>query len=156
MGEIVEEIRAATQPHLIVCERTCGGEYENFITPEKTVPEQAMDVPWETCTTVGDKFSFHYTDDFKTGRELVHLLLDVVSKGGNLALNIDSEIARLLPAPAVRSLREMGAWLKLLVMEFMKLICVPRILRKSCSTRKNRIPCLLFMLTRMCLFCPKS
>lgn len=113
LGEIVEEIRATTQPHLIVCERTCGGEYENFITPEKTVPEQAMDVPWETCTTVGDKFSFHYTDDFKTGRELVHLLLDVVSKGGNLALNLAPQPDGLLPAPAVRSLREMGAWLKL-------------------------------------------
>ena len=35
LGEIVEEIRSTTQPHLIVCERTCGGEYENFITPEK-------------------------------------------------------------------------------------------------------------------------
>ncbi len=35
-----------------------------------------------------EKFSFHYTDTFKSGRELVHLLLDVVSKGGNLALNL--------------------------------------------------------------------
>ena len=51
LGEIVEEIRSTSQPHLIVSERTCGGEYENFITPEKTVPEDALSVPWETCTT---------------------------------------------------------------------------------------------------------
>ena len=113
LGEIVEELRASCQPQMIVCERTCGGEYENFITPEKTVPDTAWDVPWETCTTVGQKFSFHYTDTFKTGRELVHLLLDVVSKGGNLALNIAPQPDGLLPAPAVRSLREMGAWLRL-------------------------------------------
>ena len=112
LGEIVEEIRSSTQPHMIVCERTCGGEYENFITPEKTVPDTALEVPWETCTTVGQKFSFHYTDTFKSGKQLVHLLLDIVSKGGNLALNIAPQPDGLLPAPAVRSLREMGAWLK--------------------------------------------
>ena len=58
LGEIVEEIRSSSSPHLIVSDRTCGGEYENFITPEKTVPETALSVPWETCTTVGKKFSF--------------------------------------------------------------------------------------------------
>lgn len=111
LGEIVEELRAGPQPQMIVCERTCGGEYENFITPEKTVPDTALTVPWETCTTVGEKFSFHYTDHFKSGRELVHLLLDVVSKGGSLALNLAPQPDGDLPAPAVRSLREMGAWL---------------------------------------------
>ena len=113
LGEIVEELRAGPQPHLIVCERTCGGAYENFITPEKTVPDSALNVPWETCTTLGDKFSFHYTDNFKSGRQLVHLLLDVVSKGGNLALNLAPQPDGLLPAPGVRSLRDLGAWLKI-------------------------------------------
>ena len=113
LGEIVEEIRSTSQPHLIVSERTCGGEYENFITPEKTVPEDALSVPWETCTTVGKKFSFHYTDTFKSGHQLVLLLLDVVSKGGNLALNIAPQPDGELPAPAVRSLRDLGAWLKI-------------------------------------------
>ena len=113
LGEIVEEIRSCAQPHLIVSERTCGGEYENYITPEKTVPDEALTVPWETCTTLGKKFSFHYTDTFKSGRELVLLLLDVVSKGGNLALNIAPQPDGALPAPAVRSLRDLGAWLKI-------------------------------------------
>lgn len=113
LGEIVEEIRSTSQPHLIVSERTCGGEYENFITPEKTTPDQALSVPWETCTTVGQKFSFHYTDTFKSGRQLVLLLLDVVSKGGNLALNIAPQPDGVLPAPAVRSFRDLGAWLKI-------------------------------------------
>lgn len=113
LGEIVRELRSTAQPHLIVCERTCGGEYENFITPETTVPPEALHVPWETCVPLGDYFSFHYTDHFKTGRELVLLLLDVVSKGGNLALNLTPQPDGLLPAPAVRSMRELGAWLRI-------------------------------------------
>lgn len=112
LGEIVDEIRSTTQPHMIVCERTCGGEYENFITPEKTVPDEALNVPWETCTTIGEAFSFHYDDEFKSGKELTHLLLDIVSKGGNLALNIAPQPDGELPKKAVRSLKDLGAWLK--------------------------------------------
>lgn len=113
LGEVVEELRNSLQPHLIVSERTCGGEYENFITPEKTVPDHALTVPWETCATVGKKFSFHYTDTFKSGHQLTLLLLDVISKGGNLALNIAPQPDGALPAPAVRSLRDLGAWIKI-------------------------------------------
>ena len=36
LGEIVEKLRKGPQPHLIVCDRTVGGEYENIVTPEKT------------------------------------------------------------------------------------------------------------------------
>ncbi len=113
LGEIVKKIRDTTQPHLIVCERTAGGEFENIVTPEKQVPEQPMFIPWETCTTIGRGFSFHYTDEFKSGRELVSLLLDVVCRGGNLALNIAPQPDGELPAPAVTSMRELGRWLNI-------------------------------------------
>lgn len=113
LGEIVEKLRTTTQPHLIACDRCVGGEYENIVTPEKTVPESPLFIPWETCTTIGEKFSFHYTDKFKKGRELVHLLLDVVSKGGNLALNIAPQPDGELPKPAIASIKELGAWLKI-------------------------------------------
>lgn len=108
LGEIVEKLRKGPQPHLIVCDRTVGGIYENIVTPEKQVPEEPLFIPWETCTTVGEKFSFHYTDTFKSGRELVHLLLDVVSKGGNLALNLAPQPDGELPGRAVASLRDMA------------------------------------------------
>lgn len=113
LDEIVKKLRKTTQPDLIVCDRCCGGEYENIVTPEKTVPETPLSVPWETCTTVGNKFSFHYSDQFKTGCQLVHLLLDIVCKGGNLALNLSLQPDGELPEPGVASLRDMGRWLKI-------------------------------------------
>ncbi len=112
LDEIVDELRSTTQPGLIVCNRCCG-EHEDFITPEQTIPETAIGVPWETCITIGDNFSFHYNDNYKTGYQITHMLLDVVSKGGNLALNIPAQPDGTLPAPAVVSIREMGAWLKI-------------------------------------------
>lgn len=112
LGEIVEKIRATTQPHLIVCDRTVGGEYENIITPEQTIPEDIIPVPWESCITLGDAFSFRYCDNYKSGRTLVHMLLDVVSKGGNLALNIAPQPDGKLPKKGVDSLRQLGSWLQ--------------------------------------------
>ena len=113
LEKVVETLRSTTQPHLIVCDRCVGGPYENIITPEKQIPDQPLFIPWETCATVGERFSFHYTDHFKTGRELVHMLLNVVSKGGNLALNIAPQPDGELPKPAVESIKNMGKWLAL-------------------------------------------
>lgn len=111
LGEIVDKLRSSAQPHLIVCDRTVGGEFENIVTPEKQIPEEPLFIPWETCTTIGRRFSFHYTDEFKSGRELVHLLLDVVCRGGNLALNVAPQPDGELPTPAVVSMKELGRWL---------------------------------------------
>ena len=113
LGEIVGKLRSTTQPHLIVCDRTAGGEFENIVTPEKQLPDAALSIPWEICTPVGQRFSFHYTDTFKSGRQLVHLLLDVISKGGNLALNVAPQPNGALPEGAVASLRELGRWLRI-------------------------------------------
>jgi len=113
LGEIVEKIRSTTQPHLIVCDRTVGGEYENIITPEQTVPPAFIPCPWESCVTVGDYFSFHYEDNFKSAHKIVHLLIEITSKGGSLALNVPPQPDGCLPAKAMRNLLEVGRWLRI-------------------------------------------
>ena len=82
--------------------RTVGGENENYITPEQSVPSGPIRVPWESCVTVGYAFSYRFADRYKTPRQLVHLLTDVVCRGGNLALNIAPQPDGTLPAAAVR------------------------------------------------------
>ncbi|MHA0856752.1 alpha-L-fucosidase [Paenibacillus sp. CMAA1364] len=112
IGEIVERIRSTTQPHLMAIDRTVGGPYENFITPEQTVPEEPILVPWESCVTIGKRFSFNYDDDFKSPRQLVNLLINIVAKGGNLALNIAPQPDGRLPVKAMNTLRQLGSFLK--------------------------------------------
>lgn len=111
LGEVVEKIRSTTQPHLIVCDRTVGGEYENIITPEGGVPAEAMDVPWEACIPIGNHFAFHYDDRCKEPRELVHMFLEIISKGGSLALNVTPRPDGKLPADQVHAMRCMGRFL---------------------------------------------
>lgn len=112
LGELVEEIRSTTQPGLIVADRTVGGPYENFITPEQSIPTAPILVPWESCITLGNSFSFHYESNYKSPREIIHLLIDIVAKGGNLALNITPQPDGRLPEQGVQILRELGDFLK--------------------------------------------
>lgn len=110
LGEVVERARQ-TQPWLLSADRTVGGPYENYVTPEQTIPKRPLNVPWESCITIGTSFSFKFEDQYKSARELVHILMEVVSKGGNLALNVGPQPDGRLPAGAVKSIKELGAWM---------------------------------------------
>ena len=109
--DIVAEARKI-RPGLIAADRTAGGMAENIITPEQTVPEKPLSVPWESCVTMGTGFSYRYDDTYKSPRELIHLLVDVVAKGGNLALNVAPGPDGRLPQPAVDRMNAMGDWLR--------------------------------------------
>ena len=97
LGEVVEQARK-TQPWLLTADRTVGGPYENIVQRlEQMVPKEPIYVPWESCITMGSAFSFRYEDQYKTGQELVHLLIEIVAKGGNLALNVAPQPDGRLP-----------------------------------------------------------
>ena len=100
------------QPDLLVADRTIGGANENYITPEQSVPDHPIRVPWESCVTLGGSFAYSYQPDWKTPRQVIHLLIDIVCRGGNLALNIPPQPDGRLPADGVRILDALGDWLR--------------------------------------------
>ncbi len=73
---------------LIVVDRWVAGPHENYYTPEQKVPPAPLAHAWESCITMGDQWSYKPGDRYKSVRRLVHLLVEVVAKGGNLLLNI--------------------------------------------------------------------
>ncbi len=99
------------QPGLIVMDRTVGGPHENVLTPEQQVPDAPLGRAWETNLTLGTSYSYKPNDDYKSVREVVGLLADIVSKGGNLLLNVGADMNGCLPAEAVERLRGVGDWL---------------------------------------------
>lgn len=100
------------QPGLIVVDRSVGGRYENYRTPEQEVPDKALPFIWETCMTMGDSWSYKPNDNYKSPRQLIQLLVDIVAKGGNFLLNIGPDADGRLPAVAVERLDAMGQWMK--------------------------------------------
>ena len=111
LGEIVDEARKI-QPGILSVDRTVGGPYENYVTPEMCVPEEPLGVPWESCLTLGADFTYEYADRYKSPRELVNTLVGIVAKGGNLALNVSPQPDGRIPVDAMDSLRGLGKWLK--------------------------------------------
>ena len=100
------------QPGLIVVDRTVGGLYEDYRTPEQEVPGKALPYVWESCLTMGDQWSYKPGDKYKSTRTLIHLLVDIVSKGGNLLLNVGPDADGQFPPVAQQRLREIGRWMR--------------------------------------------
>jgi alpha-L-fucosidase len=100
------------QPGLLVVDRTVSGEFENYVTPEQQIPDHYMPIPWETCMTMGDSWSYIPKENFKPARKLIHILTDVVSKNGNLLLNIAPGPQGDFHAEAYQRLEEIGKWMK--------------------------------------------
>jgi len=68
---------------------------------------------WQTDTSISNKsWGYIENDSFKSPDSLVQLLVDVVSKNGNLLLNVGPKSDGTIPAPAEAILRQIGGWLK--------------------------------------------
>ena len=101
------------QPGLLIVDRTVTGRYENYRTPEQEIPEKPLPYPWETCMTMGDQWSWNANDTAKSTRRLVHLLVDIVSKGGNFLLNVGPSPEGEFAPEAYDRLRGIGDWMKI-------------------------------------------
>jgi alpha-L-fucosidase len=101
------------QPGLIVVDRAVEGKNQNYLTPEQTVPPAYLPYPWETCMTMGESWSYNFHEKYKSTRELIHLLADVVSKGGNLLLNIGPGPDGQWHTEAYDRLKEIGEWMNI-------------------------------------------
>jgi alpha-L-fucosidase len=100
------------QPGLIIVDRAVEGPYQDYRTPEQEIPEQPLDCVWETCLTMATQWSYAPTDAYKPARKLIHLLVNIVARGGNLLLNIGPSPEGELPPVSLERLKEMGRWMK--------------------------------------------
>lgn len=112
MDELVDKIRSK-QPDCIVVDRAVEGKNQNYLTPENTVPDKMLPYPWESCIILGGGWSFTYDAKMKPARDMVHMLADIVAKGGNLLLNIGPGPDGTWYEEAYSRLEEIGAWLKI-------------------------------------------
>ncbi|MBU2650970.1 MAG: alpha-L-fucosidase [Bacteroidetes bacterium] len=112
MDELVQKVRQK-QPGIIVVDRAVPGINQNYLTPENQVPEKMLPYPWESCIIAGGSWSWVPNAKYMSGRKVVHLLVDIVAKGGNLLLNIAPGPDGTWDPGAYDMLRETGEWMKL-------------------------------------------
>ena len=69
-------------------------------------------LPWQTDTSVSNKsWGYINNDTFKSPEFVVHQLIDIVSKNGNLLLNIGPRSDGTIPDEVQKVLLDVGAWL---------------------------------------------
>lgn len=107
------EIARKNQPELIIVDRMMGGRHENYVTPERKVPDLS-EIPtkvWESNIPIGNDWGFVPNDVFKSSQKLIETLIDVVSKGGNLILGVGPTPNGTITEEETKILEEIGAWL---------------------------------------------
>ncbi|MGB9611511.1 MAG: alpha-L-fucosidase, partial [Bryobacteraceae bacterium] len=119
--EIYDFIRSL-QPNTLINDRLYErrpGNRADFGTPEQYVPATGLKSPdgrpvlWEACVTINqDSWGYNkYETVFKTERDLIRMLIEVVSKGGNLLLNVGPKPDGTIQDEFVTRLRAIGRWL---------------------------------------------
>jgi alpha-L-fucosidase len=110
MPKIATMARKA-QPGLIIADRTVHGPYENYQTPERRIPEEKIDHPWESCLPLGNNWGYVPNDPLKSATTVIHNLVEVVAKGGNLLLGVGPQSDGTFPLNVEQRLQEIGQWL---------------------------------------------
>ena len=129
--EFIEMVRSL-QPNVIIDNRLeVSGEgfgslhdcrptpyHGDFVTPEKFIPPQGiLDVEgnpmlWEVCATMNNNWGFNGTDPFyKPASMLIKKLVECVSKGGNMILNVGPDAQGNIPPQSQAILRDIGRWM---------------------------------------------
>jgi alpha-L-fucosidase len=88
-------------------------EHSAVLDIERGQLDQIRPLHWQTDTSVSNKsWGYINNDTFKTAQFVIHQLVDIVSKNGNLLLNIGPRSDGTIPDEVQRILLDVGAWLQ--------------------------------------------
>ncbi|MGJ8743544.1 alpha-L-fucosidase [Polaribacter sp.] len=68
---------------------------------------------WQSCTTFGTSFGYLENDTYKTAKEIISEMVEVVSRNGNFLVNIGPKADGTIPELQVDLLHSMGDWLNI-------------------------------------------
>jgi alpha-L-fucosidase len=101
----LRELAWQLQPNIVVTR----GAME---TPEQHVPGVPLPGAWESCITMGTSWQYQPQNEiYKSGGELIRLLVETRAKGGNLLLNVGPRPDGELPIEQEERLRELALWM---------------------------------------------
>ena len=110
-----KELRDALQkinPNVILNSRLQG--YGDYATPEQGLPvTKPTSENWELCMTMNDSWGYQHNDhNYKTSNQIIRILVECISMGGNLLLDIGPKADGTIPKEQVKILKDLGRWTK--------------------------------------------
>lgn len=113
LPEIISDYLNA-QPNGVINNRWSPYKIGDFTTPEYAKLDHISEQPWEMCRGIGKSFGLNRVEgpeETISSEALVHLLVDVVSKNGNLLLDVGPEPDGSIPQIQLDRLQALGGWL---------------------------------------------
>jgi alpha-L-fucosidase len=89
------------------CKEPSGGKWAEDL--ERGVQDSISPYPWQTDTSIGDWF-YRTGQHYKTPTEILQMLVDIVSKNGNLLINIVQTPEGDLEPDVLNILNDIGKW----------------------------------------------
>ena len=110
-----KETRALLQqynPDIVINSRL--NDEGDYATPEQGVPvEKPASKYWELCYTMNDSWGYQpFDNNYKTSYMLIRTLVDCISMGGNLLLDIGPKADGTIPEEQIQILKDLGRWTK--------------------------------------------
>ena len=91
----------------------------DYGSPEQMIPAggvcdyQGNPIPWETCMTLNDHWGYCSDDtNYKTAKNVISMIVECTSKGGNLILNVGPDARGNIPEESEVVLKEVGKWMR--------------------------------------------
>lgn len=85
----------------------------DFTSPEQMIPPLGLSVPWEACITMNEHWGYCAKDiNYKSAKLIIRTLVECVSKGGNMILNVGPNARGEFPKEAENILLEIADWMK--------------------------------------------
>lgn len=100
-------------PEMIIVDRTVHGLYENYFTPERKIPKEQLNYPWESCIPLGNDWGHVPNDVYKSSTEIIHNLVEIIAKGGNMLLGIGPKADGTFSDDVIEKLHEIGNWISI-------------------------------------------
>jgi alpha-L-fucosidase len=92
-----------------------GVEHSDFKSPEYQTLDKISETKWEECRGLGRSFGYNRAEgeaETIAPNDLIDLLVDIVSKNGNLLLDVGPEADGTIPPVQLSRLQALGAWLQ--------------------------------------------
>jgi alpha-L-fucosidase len=106
-------LKYGDQPGVINYKYFAMEEHSAVLDVERGQLSDIRPLPWQTDTSVSNRsWGYIQNDTFKSPEFILHQLVDIVSKNGNLLLNIGPRSDGTIPEEEQRILLDVGAWLK--------------------------------------------
>ncbi|MFL5993750.1 MAG: alpha-L-fucosidase, partial [Streptomyces sp.] len=116
LAEYFNHAKNRSRPIDVTVNNRSGISFHDFTTPEYTTYDNTVIAKWESSRGL-DPFSYGYNQatpdgSYMTTEQVVHSLVDIVSKNGNFLLDIGPRADGTIPEIMQTRLRETGQWLR--------------------------------------------